>query len=337
MVGKINKSRHSNSKFDIELSIVTPCYNEEATIRTCIERVAAIMSKSLPGVIYEHIITDNNSRDATVSIVREICHLNPRVKLVVSNRNVGPFKNMYRGLEKAIGRAIVPMLAADLQDPPELIPQMYKLWLQSSKTIFGQRLTREENFFLRLSRRVYYRAIQLMSGGDYPVGVGEFMVVDQRIIRSILETKDYYPYIRGMVALSSPDYLIIPYNWKRRRGGRSSNNFFRLFDQAINGLISTSRIPARISLIIGFVIASLSLLYALFSLLYIVIARENLVAGIPTLIVTLTFLGGLILFFLGVIGEYVLAIHSQVRKLPEAFDIELVNFDTYNRSKIRDK
>ena len=323
----MSKSRNDDSKSKIELSIVTPCYNEEETIKTCIDRVATIMAESLPNVRYEHIITDNHSRDATVNIVREICKSDPRVKLMVSNRNVGPFKNMYRGLEKARGTAVVPMLAADLQDPPELIPQMYKLWLQNKKTIFGQRLTREENWLMKFSRRVYYKLVQLMSGHDIPIGVGEFMVVDRRVICSILKTNDYYPYIRGMVALSSPDYLIVPYNWRRRRGGKSSNNIFGLFDQAINGLISTSRIPARISLVVGFAIASISLLYAVFSLAYIIIVRENLVPGIPTLIVTLTFLGGLILFFLGVIGEYVLAIHSQVRKLPEAFDTDLVNFD----------
>lgn len=325
----MKKARSKRSKSEIDLSIITPCYNEEETIRTCINRVAKIMSESLPNIRYEHIVTDNHSNDATVSIVREMCQTDPRVKLMVSNRNVGPFKNMYRGLEKAGGKAIVPMLAADLQDPPELIPQMYELWLRSKKTVFGQRRTREEHWSLRFSRRLYYKLIQIMSGGDFPVGVGEFMVVDYKIIRSILETNDYYPYIRGMVALSSPNYLVVPYNWKKRKGGKSSNNLFRLFDQAINGLISTSRIPARISLVVGFVIANISLLYAIFSILYIAITRENLVAGIPTLIVTLTFLGGLILFFLGVIGEYVLAIHSQVRKLPNAFDTDLVNFESH--------
>ena len=234
--------------------------------------------------------------------------------------------NMYRALEKASGQAIVPMLPADLQDPPELIPQMYELWISKGKTVFGQRIEREEIWSMRVVRNLYYRLVRFMSGQNLPLGVGEFMVVDRRIINSILETRDYYPYLRGLVALSISDYIIVPYKWEKRQAGKSSNNLFRLIDQGINGLISTSRFPARMSLLIGFGVSTLSVIYAIVSIIILTLSDRQISAGIPTLIVTTTFFGGLILFFLGIIGEYVLAIHSQVRKIPDAFDVELVNF-----------
>jgi hypothetical protein len=166
-----------------------------------------------------------------------------------------------------------------------------------------------------------------MSDTDIPLNAGEFMLIDKRIATEILKLNDHYPYIRGLVAQSTSKSASVSYTWVRRRKGKSKANWFQLFDQAINGLISTSRAPARIALIFGFLVSCLALIAGIFNLIALLFEVQNTSAGIPTLIIVLFFFGGIQLFFTGLLGEYILSTHSQTRKLPEAFDVEVLNFD----------
>ena len=310
-----------------ELTIITPCYNEEGTVRNCANRVKTVMAQELPEVTYEHIFSDNASTDRTLTVLREIAMLDKRVKVVVNSRNIGPFRNIYRAMAKSSGQAIVPMLPADLQDPPEVIPEFYREWKLGSLVVFGERTNRQESLLMRVVRGIYYRMIRRFADGEIPINSGEFMLIDRRIAENLLSLKDHYPYIRGLVAQSTSNTRSVKYTWAKREHGKSKANFLALVDQAINGLISTSRVPARLALIGGFLFSGLGMLAGLWSLIANIVFSSGASHGIPTLIVTLFILGGIQLFFLGLIGEYVLSIHAQVRPQPPAFDIESINFE----------
>lgn len=310
----------------IDLSIVTPCFNEEDSVRICAETVQSVMAKELPKVKYEHIFSDNASTDQTIKQLRLLAAKDKRIKVVSNSRNVGPFRNMYRAMGKAKGAAIVPMLPADLQDPAEIIPEFYNEWLKGTLVVFGERKNRQESIMLRVLRNIYYRLIRRFADGDIPMNSGEFMLIDRKIAENILALNDHYPYIRGLVAQSTNNVKSVSYTWTQRKHGKSKSNHLALIDQAINGLISTSRVPARLALLTGFIISGIGLLFGAWSLIVMLFFQTQTIQGIPTLIVALFIFGGIQLFFLGLIGEYILSVHAQVRQQPSVFDTETINF-----------
>lgn len=310
----------------LDLTIITPCYNEELSVVDCAIEVQKVMSSKLPKVKYEHIFIDNASTDGTVRELRKIAGNSKNVKVIVNSRNVGPFRNMYAAMAKASGRAVIPMLPADLQDPADKIPDLYQEWINGYLVVYGERTNRQESLFMRAMRGLYYRIVRTMSETDIPLNSGEFMLIDRKISDEICKLGDHYPYIRGLVAQSTSNSTSVPYTWGVRKKGKSKSNFLALIDQAINGFVSTSRAPARIALLGGFFISGLGFLAGLWSLIASLVDAPTALQGIPTLIVALFFFGGIQLFFLGLIGEYILSIHSQVRRLPREFEVESINF-----------
>jgi glycosyltransferase involved in cell wall biosynthesis len=267
-------------KPDILISIVTPCFNEQLSIKECIESVRELMS-SLKGFEYEHIIADNRSTDSTVQIVKDEMARDTKIKLIVNSRNVGPFRNMWNALK---------------------------------------------SFLLRAARHCYYRIIKRFSDADIPVDAGEFLLVDRRVLNSVLSVDDEYPYIRGLIAQTGVPYETVEYNWNVRKHGQSKNSIFNLFDQAINGFVSTSKVSGRIVLVAGFLISFASICLALVMAVSFLFFSPQIGRGIPLLIVSMFFIGGIQIFFLGVLGEYILSMHSQVRKSPPMFETERLNF-----------
>ena len=310
----------------IDLTIITPCYNEEASVVDCAREVQKVMAAKLPKVKYEHIFIDNASTDGTVMELRKIAYASKTIKVIVNSRNVGPFRNMYAAMARASGRAVIPMLPADLQDPADKIPDLYQEWAKGYLVVYGVRTNRQESFVMRAMRGLYYRIVRTMSETDIPINSGEFMLIDRKISDEICKLGDHYPYIRGLVAQSTRNSTSVPYAWGVRKIGKSKSNLIALIDQAINGFVSTSRAPARIALLGGFLISGLGFLAGLWSLIANLVDAPTALQGIPTLIVALFFFGGIQLFFLGLIGWYVLSIHSQVRRLPREFEVENINF-----------
>ena len=314
------------TKKGVDLTIITPCYNEELSVVDCAREVQKVMLSRLPKVKYEHIFIDNASTDGTVRELRKIASGSKNVKVIVNSRNVGPFRNMYAAMAKASGRAIIPMLPADLQDPADKIPDLYQEWIKGYLVVYGERTNRQESLVMRALRGLYYRIVRTMSETDIPLNSGEFMLIDRRISDEICKLGDHYPYIRGLVAQSTSNSTSVPYTWGVRKKGKSKSNLLTLIDQAINGFVSTSRAPARIALLGGFLISGLGFLVGLWSFVANLVDAPTALQGIPTLIVALFFFGGIQLFFLGLIGEYVLSIHAQVRRLPQEFEVESINF-----------
>lgn len=310
-----------------KISVITPCYNEEDNILRCIAAVKEIFATRLPELDYEHIIADNASTDSTFSKMLDAAEKDSKVKLILNSRNVGPFRNMWNAMKSATGDAIIPLVPADLQDPVAIIPEFVKQWQSGSLVVYGVRKQREESLIMRTARGTYYSIIQRFADANIPKNSGEFLLADKRVIASILELNDQYPYIRGLIAQTGVKSSSVEYTWVARKHGKSKNNFLALVDQAINGFISTSRAPARIALAIGFFLSFCGIIGALVTAFMVLFHQTEIQPGIPTIIVSVLFFSGFQLLFLGVIGEYVLSIHGQVRQSPAMFEISRVNFN----------
>lgn len=313
-----------------KISVITPCYNEEVNVEICAQELRKVMREQLPGYDYEHIFADNASTDSTLVKLRELAAKDEKVKVISNSRNVGPFRNMWNGMKSATGDAVVPQLAADLQDPPSVIPEFVKNWESGFLVTYGVRAKREEPIIMRLARGLYYRIIKKFAAAVIPLNSGEFLLADKKVIDSILAVDDQYPYIRGLIAQTSVKSSSVSYTWVKRERGKSKNNFISLIDQAINGFVSTSRVPARLALLGGFILSFLGFAYAIFTVVMAFVSGGSSPVGIPTIIVGIFLLGGVQLLFLGLIGEYILSIHGQVRRTPLMFEVERINFREEN-------
>lgn len=309
------------------ISIVTPCYNEQDNVADCYEAVRRVFAEQLPGYDHEHVFCDNASADDTVAVLRQLAARDPRVKVIVNARNFGPFCSTFNGLMRTRGDAVVVLLAADLQDPPELIPDFVRRWEEGYQVVYGIRQSREEGFLMRRTRRLYYWTVSKFADITIPPNVGEFQLIDRVVVEALRQFEDYYPYIRGMIANCGFRATGVEYTWKSRKKGFSKNRLYHLIDQGLNGLVSFTKVPLRLCLLGGFLLAGLSILYAVVSLLIHLCSGSALTApGIPTLIVALFFFSGVQLFFFGVLGEYLAAVHFQVRKRPLVIERERINF-----------
>ena len=309
-----------------KISIITPCFNEELNVETCYLAVKKIMKAKLPNYTYEHIFSDNASSDSTFLVLEKIAKKDKNVKVILNSRNVGPFRNMWNAMKNATGDAIIPLLPADLQDPAEIIPSFVKNWEKGDLVVYGVRSNRQEFWMMRFLRSIYYKLIRKFADAVIPLNSGEFLLADKLVIKSILAVDDQYPYIRGLIAQTAVKSSSVNYTWVKRKKGKSKNSFIDLIDQAINGFVSTSRIPARFALLFGFIFSIIGFIGAAITFISFLLNKESVASGIPTIIVAIFLFGGIQLLFFGIIGEYILSIHGQVRKSPPMFEIKKINF-----------
>jgi glycosyltransferase involved in cell wall biosynthesis len=301
----------------IFLSIITPTFNEAETIEQCIQRVSEVMSDIHNKVSYEHIILDNASTDSTVEKATYLSQSIPNVVILRNDKNLGGAKSIYRGLSFAQGQYVVPMLPADLQDPAEAILDFLRVLTPETDVIFGVRTNRQESFIMRTLRSVYYRTIRKLSHSSIPLHSGDFCLVRRDVVDSLLDTEDESPYVRGMIAQAACNPIFIEYTWGKRKAGQSKASAWVLFDLAISGLVSTSQIPARIALALGFFTSFCAIIVAVLQAVFVLLNGRSSVPGISTVIVAVFLFGGLQLFFIGLIGEYILSIQRQIKKTPK--------------------
>ncbi|MGB5838455.1 MAG: glycosyltransferase family 2 protein, partial [Albidovulum sp.] len=310
-----------------KISIVSPCFNEEDNVETCYETVKAIFERDLPGYEREHIFVDNASSDKTVEILRAIAAKDPCVRVVVNARNFGVYRSTFNGLRHASGDATLCMLPVDLQDPPELLPDFVKLWESGYDVVAGARSTREEGFVLRTARKTFYRIVNALSDFELSPDVGEFQLIDRKVLNAVLSHNDHYPYIRGIIASVGFKKVIIPYTWKARKRGVSKHNLMMLIDQALNAIFAFTKAPMRFCTFAGIGIAALCMLFSIFSVVAYFMGIGDAPRGTTTIIVSLFFLSGIQLLFIGMLGEYITAIHNQVRGGPTVIESELINLE----------
>ena len=311
--------------FDRKLiSIVTPCYNEVDNIDELYRRIAAVMA-TLP-YDYEHICIDNYSTDGTVAKIKAIAAQDKRVKLIVNTRNFGHIKSPYYGILQSSGEACI-LIASDLQDPPEMIPEFIKKWEEGYKTVLAVKPESEESSLMFLLRKTYYRFISRIS--EVPLvqnatGAGLF---DRAVVDILRTIQDSYPYFRGLLCEIGFPIALVPFKQPRRQRGLTKNNFYTLYDIAMLGITNHSKIPLRLMTMSGFVLSFLSLFVALSFFIAKLVFWDSFKLGTAPLLIGIFFFGAVQTFFIGVIGEYIGAIHTQVRNMPLVVEIERVNFD----------
>ena len=316
------------------ISVVTPCYNEEGNVRACYERVRAVFDEHLPDYQREHLFCDNCSTDKTLSILKEIAATDPCVRIIANARNFGIVRSGYNGIINAGGDATFLFMPADLQDPPELMPEFVRLWEEGYDFVYGIRADREEGGLMKFVRGAYYWLIDRISPLNMPLNVGDYQLVDRHVLDAMRQSHDLYPYVRVMAFQCTSNSIGIPYTWARRENGISKNRLINLIDQGLNGIISVSPVPTRVALMLGSLLAAFSVLYGLWTAIGSLIFGTPAQPGITTIICGLFMLNGLVLFFVGLIGEYVMAIHTHVRHKPLIVERERINFpDITTRTK----
>ncbi len=298
-----------------QISIIAPCFNEKDNIQVFYEKIKNIFEKKLKDYDYELIVVDDYSKDGSTEILEKIAEIDNKFKVIFNSRNYGVHISTFNAIKYAKGDALIPMLPVDMQDTPEIIVDFIKKWEEGFDIVYGIKKKREENFFLVMARNFYYRLVTKLSNEKIPPYVGEFQLIDKKIYKELLNFDDYYPYTRGLIATLSENSIGVEYVWKKRISGKSKMNILKLFDMAINGIISFSNFPIRVFTVFGILITLFSFVFILIQIFsHLFIDGRMSIPGISTLIVAVFFFSGIQLLFLGVVGEYVSAIHSQVRK-----------------------
>lgn len=305
------------------ISIVTPCYNEEDNIEELCQRVAAVMAAQ--PYDYEHICIDNCSTDGTIRKIKEMAARDRRLKLIVNARNFGHIRSPYYGILQSRGDACV-LIASDLQDPPEMIAEFIKKWEQGYKTVLAVKSESEESSIMFGLRKAYYRLIGWMS--EVPLvqnatGAGLF---DRAVVDILRSIQDPYPYFRGLLCEIGFPIALVPFKQPRRKRGITKNNFYTLYDIAMLGITNHSKVPLRLAVMLGFSLSALSLLIALFYLVIKLMFWESFPLGMAPVVIGMFFFASVQLFFIGILGEYIGAIHTQVLKRPLVIEKERINF-----------
>lgn len=309
------------------ISIVTPAYNEEENISTLINEVRDQFEKNLQNYNYEHIIIDNASTDRTVAIIKQFCEKDSRVKLIVNSRNFGHIRSPVYAMKQAKGDAVFS-LVADLQDPPNLIPEFVKIWEQGEyKMILGVKKTSEESPLFFLIRKIYYTFVTKLADIELVKNFTGFGLYDKKVMNSINQIDDSYPYWRGLiceVGFSKYKYL---YDQPVRKRGFTKNNFYTLYDIAMLGITTHSKIPLRFCTILGFLLSVLSLFIAMFYFIYKLLHWNEMTLGIAPVVIGMFFFISIQLLFTGLLGEYIGNIHTQILRRPLVIESERINFD----------
>ena len=307
------------------ISIVTPCLNEEGNVELLYDKVKEIMS-NYKQYDYEHIFIDNSSTDRTVPILKEIAKKDKRLKIIVNTRNFGAIRSPIHAILQANGEVIIN-ISADFQDPPpELIPEFIKKWEEGYKIVLGVKKNSQENALMFLIRKFYYNLVNKISNIDLIKNATGFGLYDREIVNILRKIDDPYPYLRGILCEIGFNIAKIYYVQQKRKKGITKNNFYILYDYAMLGIVSSSKVPLRFATFFGFGFSILNLIVAFVYLVYKLLFWKSFSLGIAPIVIGLFFFFSVNLFFLGIVGEYILAIYTQVLKRPLVIEKERINF-----------
>jgi len=305
------------------ITVLTPCFNEEENIEPLYEAVRQVFA-GLPQYRYEHLFIDNASTDHTADVLRVLAARDPAVKVIINARNFGPVRSSSYGLLQARGDAVIGIVA-DFQDPPELIPALIAKWEAGYKAVMTVKEASQENRIMYAIRERYYALLARISNVRIVQNATGSGLYDRLVIEAIREIDDANPFFRGMIAEIGYEVAQVPYSQPRRVRGVSSNNFYSLYDMAFLGIVSHSKVPLRLATMIGFGMGALSLLVALGYLLAKVFFWNRFELGIAPVLIGFFFISSVQLFFVGIVGEYIGSIFTQVKKIPLVFEKERIN------------
>ncbi len=308
------------------ISVVTPCFNEEGNVEELYQRVRAVMLRAAPGFLYEHIFIDNASTDNTFAILKRLAVADRNVKIIRNTRNFGHIRSPFHALLQAGGDAVI-YLMADLQDPPELLVDMIAEWQKGTPIVIGIKTRSRENGLMYWLRTRYYRFVNSVAGIETYEHFTGFGLYDRKVMDMVRQFDDTYPYFRGMIAEIGLPHVELPYEQQLRKRGKTNNNYYTLYDLAMLGITTLSKVPLRAITFCGFAGSVLSVLIGFAYLAYKLLFWTQFSVGMAPLVIGFFFLGSLQLLFMGIIGEYIGNIQTQVQKRPLVFERDRINFE----------
>jgi polyisoprenyl-phosphate glycosyltransferase len=312
-----------------KISIVSPCYNEEENIDVLYEAITNIMDTHLNDYVYEILFIDNYSKDNTRNIIRDICKKDSKVKAIFNANNFGHIRSPFYGMLQADGDAVIVM-ASDLQDPPSMIIDFIKKWETGNKIVIAKKNKSKENFIMYGIRTIYYKLIKRIADTEQIEHFTGFGLYDQKFIKVLRELNDPYPYFRGLITELGYPYAEVNYTQPRRERGITKNNFYTLYDMAMLGITSNSKIPIRLATMAGFLMSAVSFLISISYLILKLIFWYRFPFGTAPIMIGVFFFGSLQLFFIGLIGEYIININTRVLNRPLVVEEERINYDYKN-------
>lgn len=309
-----------------KISIMIPCYNEEENVVPISEAVVRELTDSLPEYDYEILFIDNDSKDNTRPLLREICKKNPKIKAIFNVKNFGQFNSPYYGMLQTTGDCTICM-CCDFQDPVDMIPKLVHEWENGYKIVCAIKTTSKENKIMRFLRTCYYKLIRKMSDVEQIEHFTGFGLYDKSFIEVLRNLKDPSPFLRGIVAELGYRRKDIPYEQAKRRAGKTHNNFYTLYDAAMLSFTSYTKIGLRLATFCGIGVGIVSFLVGMVYLILKLIMWDNFPMGMAPVLIGMCFLGSVQLFFIGLLGEYVLNINTRVMNRPLVIEEERLNFD----------
>lgn len=313
-----------------KISILIPCYNEEENVGPISRAVTEIMERELPSYDYELVFIDNDSSDRTRPIIRELCAENPRIKAIFNARNFGQFNSPYYGMLQMTGDCVIEMVA-DFQDPVEMIPKYVAEWEKGYKIVIGIKTSSRENRLMYWLRSCYYKTIKKLSDVEQIEHFTGSGLYDREFIEVLRNLNDPTPFLRGIVAELGYKRKEIPYEQPKRRAGKTHNNFYRLYDAAMLSVTSYTKAGLRLATLFGSVCAAASMVIAVVYLVMKLIWWDRFPAGMAPMLIGMLFLGSVQIFFIGLLGEYIMSINQRVMKRPLVIEEERINFDTASK------
>lgn len=309
-----------------KISILVPCYNEEENVVPLSEAIVKEMNTSLPQYDYELVFIDNCSKDKTREKITMLCQENKKIKAIFNSKNFGQFNSPYYGITQTTGDCTICM-CADFQDPIEMIPKFVAEWEKGYKIVCGIKTASKENKLVYFLRSVYYKMIKKMSDVEQIEHFTGFGLYDKSFVKVLRELDDPTPFIRGIVAELGPERKEIPYEQPKRRAGKTKNNWYSLYDAAMLSFTSYTKIGLRLATFLGVICSFVSIIIALVYLVLKLVYWDSFPAGMAPVLIGVFFLGSLQLFFIGLIGEYILTMNARMMKRPLVIEERRINFD----------
>ena len=308
------------------ISLVTPCYNEEGNITKVYEQVKTLIEEQLNDYAYEHIFIDNASTDQTVELLKDIAKKDKNVKIIVNSRNFGHIRSPVYAMMQA-GGDIVISLVADLQDPPEMIVDFIRANEEGYNIVLAIKVNSQEKRLMYKARSLYYRLLNRITDTEIYENYTGFGLYDRKTIEALRRMPDAYPFFRGMISEIGYKVKKIPYNQPVRVKGVTKNNFYTLYDIGILGLINNSKVLLRLSIFIGFIVGFLSIIVGVFYFVRKLMYWESFSLGLAPMLIGGSLMFSVVLFFIGILGEYTGQIYTQTLNRPLVFEKERINFE----------
>ena len=308
-----------------KISVLIPTYNEEENVELLAFEINRIFKELLQHYLYEIVFIDNCSSDDTRSIIHRLCCENPNIKAIFNAKNFGQFNSPFYGLCQTDGDCTV-LMCADFQDPVDMIPKFIYEWENGYKIICGIKHKSKENKVVFWLRSCYYKMVKKMSDVEQIEHFTGFGLYDKSFIDVLRNLNDPTPFLRGIVAEYGTARKDIKYQQDKRRAGKTKNNWYRLYDAAMLGFTSYTKVGLRVATILGFIFSSLSLLVAFVYLVLKIIFWDMFPAGMVPVLIGVFVLSSLQLFFIGLIGEYILSINARIINRPLVLEEKRINF-----------